>query len=63
LKELKNRIVGRGTETEAEIEKRFSCAYEEIKMIKDYDYFIFKFVLSLDLTNKITSLYPSESKS
>ena len=41
LKELKNRIVGRGTETEAEIEKRFSCAYEEIKMIKDYDYFIF----------------------
>ncbi|MCC0631576.1 guanylate kinase [Clostridioides sp. ZZV15-6388] len=41
LKELKNRIVGRGTETEEEIEKRFSCAYEEIKMIKDYDYFIF----------------------
>lgn len=41
LKELKNRIVGRGTETETEIEKRFSCAYEEIKMIKDYDYFIF----------------------
>ncbi|NMS90953.1 guanylate kinase [Clostridioides difficile] len=41
LEELKNRIVGRGTETEAEIEKRFSCAYEEIKMIKDYDYFIF----------------------
>ena len=40
LKELKNRIVGRGTETAEEIEKRFSCAFEEIKQIDDYDYFI-----------------------
>jgi len=41
LEELKNRIVGRGTETTEEIEKRFGCAYEEIKLIEDYDYFIF----------------------
>ena len=41
LKELKNRIVGRGTETAEEIKKRFSCAFEEIKQIDDYDYFIF----------------------
>lgn len=41
LEELKNRIVGRGTETEEEIEKRFGCAFEEIKLIEDYDYFIF----------------------
>lgn len=40
LKELKNRIVGRGTESAEEIEKRFSCAFEEIKQIDDYDYFI-----------------------
>ena len=40
LEELKNRIVGRGTETAEEIEKRFSCAFEEIKQIEDYDYFI-----------------------
>ena len=40
LEELKNRIVGRGTETAEEIEKRFSCAFEEIKQIDDYDYFI-----------------------
>jgi guanylate kinase len=40
LKELKNRIVGRGTETIEEIEKRFSCAFEEIKQIENYDYFI-----------------------
>lgn len=41
LKELKNRIVGRGTESEEEIEKRFSCAFEEIKLIEGYDYFVF----------------------
>lgn len=40
LKELKNRIVGRGTETAEEIEKRFSCAFEEINRIVDYDYFV-----------------------
>ena len=40
LSELKNRIVGRGTETADEIEKRFRCAFEEIKQIDDYNYFI-----------------------
>lgn len=40
LKELKSRIVGRGTETAEEIEKRFSCAFEEINRIVDYDYFV-----------------------
>ncbi|WP_195939834.1 guanylate kinase [Romboutsia sp. 1001713B170131_170501_G6] len=40
LEELKNRIVGRGTETEEEIHKRFSCAFEEINKISDYDYFV-----------------------
>ena len=33
LEELKSRIVGRGTETQEEIEKRFSCAFEEINQI------------------------------
>lgn len=41
LEELKNRIVGRGTETEEEIAKRFSCAFEEINQIVNYDYFVF----------------------
>ena len=35
-----HRIVGRGTETQEEIEKRFSCAFEEINQIVNYDYFI-----------------------
>ncbi len=41
LQELRNRIVGRGTETEEQIEKRFNSAYDEIKLLGDYDYFIF----------------------
>ena len=41
LQELKNRIIGRGTETEEQIEKRFNSAYDEIKLLGDYDYFIF----------------------
>lgn len=32
LEELKRRLVGRGTETEEQIEKRFSMAYEEIQI-------------------------------
>ena len=40
LEELKSRIVGRGTETQEEIEKRFSCSFEEINQIVNYDYFI-----------------------
>lgn len=39
--ELKHRIVGRGTETKEQIEKRFNSAYNEIKLLGDYDYFIF----------------------
>ena len=41
LDELKHRIGGRGTETKEQIEKRFNSAYNEIKLLGDYDYFIF----------------------
>ncbi|KXZ39593.1 guanylate kinase [Alkalithermobacter thermoalcaliphilus JW-YL-7 = DSM 7308] len=40
LKELKERIVKRGTETEEDIIKRFSSALSEIEKIDNYDYFI-----------------------
>lgn len=40
MSELKSRLVGRGTETEAQIEKRFATAFEEIKRIPDYDYVV-----------------------
>ena len=40
LDELKSRIVGRGTETEEQINKRYGSAFEEICQIENYDYFI-----------------------
>lgn len=40
METLKNRIVGRGSETPESLEKRLSSAYQEIEQIKNYDYFI-----------------------
>ena len=40
MKELKSRIVGRGSETQESLSKRLSSAYSEIEYIKNYDYFI-----------------------
>lgn len=40
LEDLKKRLVGRGTETEEQIKKRFDSALDEIKMIESYDYFV-----------------------
>ena len=41
LTELKSRLCCRGTETEEQITERLGCAFEEIKQIRDYNYFIF----------------------
>ncbi|SCL97325.1 Guanylate kinase [Bacillus cytotoxicus] len=40
LSELKNRIVGRGTETEEVIANRLTVAKEEIEMMDAYDYVV-----------------------
>lgn len=40
MEELKNRIVGRGSETEESLKIRYSSAIDEISFIKDYDYFV-----------------------
>lgn len=40
MEELRNRIVGRGTETLEAINKRFSSAYDEIDLMSNYDYYI-----------------------
>ena len=40
LGELRNRIVGRGTESIEEIDKRMSCAETEMSFIKAYNYVI-----------------------
>ncbi|UNC92790.1 guanylate kinase [Candidatus Contubernalis alkaliaceticus] len=40
LNQLKLRIIGRGTETEEKLNKRFNSAYQEILEAKGYDYFV-----------------------
>lgn len=40
MQTLKERIVGRGSETPESLEMRLSSAYSEIELIKNYDYFI-----------------------
>ena len=40
MEELKNRIVGRGSETEETLKIRYSSAIDEISFIKDYDYYV-----------------------
>lgn len=40
MRTLKARIEGRGSETPESLERRMSCAYEEIEAIPNYDYFI-----------------------
>ena len=41
LEELRNRLTTRGTETEEQVNERLSTSFEEIKQVKDYNYFIF----------------------
>ena len=40
MRELKNRITGRGTEDEATIMARFNTAYKELDFISRYDYIV-----------------------
>jgi len=40
MKELKSRIIGRGSETPESLERRFSSAFEEIEFVNQYDYYI-----------------------
>lgn len=40
MKELRNRIITRGRDSEANIINRLKCAYDEIDFIKEYDYYI-----------------------
>ncbi|HHV39151.1 MAG TPA: guanylate kinase [Tepidimicrobium sp.] len=40
MDELKNRLIGRGTESQEEIEIRYKNAFKEMKYIYEYDYFV-----------------------
>ena len=52
LKELKKRIVGRGTETDEDIKIRMNNAKKELQHIQDYDYI----VINDHLNSAITSV-------
>lgn len=41
MKELENRIIGRGTDGDSQIRKRLDGAINEIKLIGEYDYMVF----------------------
>lgn len=44
---LKERLIGRNTETPEQIEKRFSTAFDEIKYINQYDYVVVNDVIDV----------------
>lgn len=54
MEELRNRIVGRGTETPEAIDKRFTAAYNEIDLMENYNYFIFNDRVDLATTRLIS---------
>lgn len=60
MKELKSRIIGRGSETEESLEKRFSSAFSEIDFIKKYDYYIINDKVDM-ATNTLESIIDAES--
>lgn len=59
MDELRTRIVGRGTETNEVIDKRFMCAYNEIDSIANYDYCVVNDQVEL-ATNRLISIIEAE---
>lgn len=59
MTELKNRIVGRGSETEASINQRYGSALQEISYIDKYDYCVINEEVELAV-NKIMTIIEAE---
>lgn len=59
MKELKKRLVGRGTDSKEKILKRFRTAYQEINQITSYNYVVTNDDLK-DAINKIGAIILSE---
>lgn len=53
---LKQRLSGRGTETEAQIEKRLNAALEEIRRAEEYDYVVVNDALSTAVSDTLSVL-------
>ena len=59
MSELKERLIGRGTETPEQIERRFNTAFEEVKQVGNYDYVVVNDILDIAV-NKIESIIGAE---
>ena len=59
MKELKRRLVNRGTETKEKIDKRFLRAYEEINELNKYNYVVVNDEVDLAV-KKVESILLSE---
>ncbi|KMT21446.1 guanylate kinase [Clostridium cylindrosporum] len=59
LDELKSRIIGRGTETEETLNKRFSSAADEIKLAEKYNYAVLNDTVE-NAVSKIESIITAE---
>jgi guanylate kinase len=59
MEELRNRIIGRGTETAEAIDKRFTAAYNEIDLLENYDYYVFNDRVDL-ATARLISIVEAE---
>lgn len=59
MRELKNRIVKRGTETQKDIDIRLNNALEELKFVDKYDYIVMNDKLD-DAVNKVETIIAAE---
>lgn len=59
FEELKNRIISRGTETQADIIKRLHEAYKEVRLSRNYDYIVINDDIQL-AAEKVRSIITAE---
>ena len=59
MSELKERLLGRGTETPEQVERRFNTAFEEMKQVGNYDYVVVNDILDIAI-NKVESIIGAE---
>ncbi|MBR0445214.1 MAG: guanylate kinase [Clostridia bacterium] len=59
LSELKERLIGRGTETAEQVERRFNTAFEEMKLAGKYDYVVVNDILDIAV-NKVENIIGAE---
>ncbi len=62
LKILRERLTGRGTETEEQVENRLKTSLEEIKMIRDYDYYVVNNDLETAVSDAMTIIKAERSR-